>query len=61
MFGKWYVEPKWRSNMPRPPAVTFTEEERKTLESLAHWGKANARTLTRAPILLKSAEDWSTA
>lgn len=47
--------------MPRPPAVTLTEEERKILESFVHRGKANARTLTRAHILLKSAEGWSTA
>ena len=47
--------------MPRPPAVTLTEEERRTPETFVHRGKANARTLTRARILLKSAEGWSTA
>jgi len=47
--------------MPQPPAVTLTDEERATLETFVHRGKANARTLTRARILLKSAEDWSTA
>ncbi len=47
--------------MPRQPAVTLTNEERTTLESFMHRGKANARTLTRARILLKSAEGWSTA
>ncbi|HZU69737.1 MAG TPA: helix-turn-helix domain-containing protein [Ktedonobacteraceae bacterium] len=47
--------------MPRPPAVTLTEEEQRTLETFVHRGKANARTLTRARILLKSAEGWSTA
>jgi len=47
--------------MPRPPAVTLTEEERTTLETFVHRGKANACTLTRARILLKSAEGWSTA
>ena len=47
--------------MPRQPATTLTEEERTTLESFVHRGKANARTLTRARILLKSAEGWSTA
>jgi transposase len=47
--------------MPRQPAVTLTEEERRTLESFVHRGKANARTLTRARILLKSADGWSTA
>ena len=47
--------------MPRQPAVTLTSDERTTLESFVHRGKANARTLTRARILLKSAEGWSTA
>ncbi len=47
--------------MPRQPAMTLTEEERTTLEAFVHRGKANARTLTRARILLKSAEGWSTA
>lgn len=47
--------------MPQQPAVTLTEEERRTLESFVHRGKANARTLTRARILLKSADGWSTA
>ncbi len=43
------------------PAVTFTEEERTTLETFMHRGKANACTLTRVGILLKSAEGWSIA
>ena len=47
--------------MPRPPAVTLTDEERSTLEDFVHRGKANARTLTRARLLLKSADGWSTA
>ena len=47
--------------MPQPPTVTLTDEERTTLETFVHRGKANARTLTRARILLKSAEGWSTA
>ena len=47
--------------MPQQPAVTLTEEEIRTLETFVHRGKANARTLTRAHILLKSAEGWSTA
>ena len=38
------------------PAVTLTGDERKTLETFVHRGKANARTLTRARLLLKSAE-----
>lgn len=47
--------------MPQPPAVTLSDEERATLEAFVHRGKANARTVTRARILLKSAEGWSTA
>ncbi|HLX58439.1 MAG TPA: helix-turn-helix domain-containing protein [Ktedonobacteraceae bacterium] len=47
--------------MPQHPPVTLTSEERTTLETFVHRGKANARTLTRARILLKSADGWSTA
>jgi transposase len=47
--------------MPQQPSVTLTSEERTALETFVHRGKANARTLTRAHILLKSADGWSTA
>ncbi len=47
--------------MPPQPARNLTEEERTTLETFVHRGKANARTITRARILLKSAEGWSTS
>ena len=47
--------------MPHQPVVILTDDERATLEGFVHRGKANARTLTRARILLKSAEDWRTA
>jgi transposase len=47
--------------MPHRPAVTLTSDERTTLETFVHRGKANARTITRARILLKSADGWSTA
>ena len=47
-------------SIPQQPAVTLTKEERTTLETFVHRGKANARTLTRARILLKSADGWST-
>jgi len=43
------------------PAVILSSEERRTLETFVHRGKANTRTLTRARILLKSAEGWSTS
>jgi transposase len=47
--------------MPQQPAVTLSREELTTLESFVHRGKANARTITRARILLTSADGWSTA
>lgn len=47
--------------MPQQPVVTLTNDERTILETFVHRGKANARTLTRARILLKSAEGWSTS
>src|SRR5215469_3055136 len=47
--------------MPSLAAVTLTTEEQATLETFVHRGKANARTVTRARILLKSADGWSTA
>src|SRR5215469_8229419 len=47
-------------SMPQQLTVTLTNDERATLEGFVHRGKANARTLTRARILLKSAEGWST-
>src|SRR5947209_15002255 len=56
----WYASLKRRIAMSPQPAVILTSEERRTLETFVHRGKANARTLTRARILLKSAEGWST-
>ena len=47
--------------MPQQPAVILTDDERTTLETFVHRGKANARTITRARILLKSADGWSTS
>lgn len=47
--------------MSQQPAITLTNEERTILETFVHRGKANARTLTRARILIKSAEGWSTS
>jgi transposase len=48
-------------SMPQQPAVSLTDDERTTLETFVHRGKANARTLARARILLKSADGWSTS
>ncbi len=45
--------------MPRQPTVTLTDDERTKLETVVHRGKANVRTLTRARLLLKSADGWS--
>lgn len=45
--------------MPQQPDVTLTNDERTTLETFVLRGKANARTLTRARLLLKSADGWS--
>lgn len=44
-----------------PSTVHLTCEEQATLDTMVHRGKANARTVTRARILLKSADGWSTA
>jgi transposase len=41
--------------------INLTEEERTTVERFIRRGKANARNITRAHILLKSAEGWSIA
>ena len=47
--------------MPQQPVITLSSEERTTLETFVHRGKAHARNITRARILLKSAEGWSIA
>ena len=47
--------------MPRQPTVILTDNERTILETFVHRGKAHARTLTRAYLLLKSADGWSTS
>ena len=39
--------------------IKLSEEERTTVEGFIRRGKAKARTITRAHILLKSAEGWS--
>lgn len=45
--------------MRSPLAVQLTADERGHLSTFVHRGRANARTLTRARILLKLDEDWS--
>ncbi len=39
--------------------IELSEAERKTVERFIRRGKANARNITRAHILLKSAEGWT--
>lgn len=39
--------------------IELSEEERKTVERFIRRGKANARNITRAHVLLKSAEGWT--
>jgi hypothetical protein len=38
--------------------ITLSEDERAELEQFVRRGKANARNIKRAHILLKSAEGW---
>jgi hypothetical protein len=41
--------------------IVLSEEERQEVEGFIRRGKANARTLTRAYVLLKDAERWTIA
>jgi transposase len=45
--------------MKHPIPVTLPETERASLQTFIHAGKANARTFTRARVLLKAAEGWT--
>src|SRR6266704_1237830 len=45
--------------MKHPIPVTLTESDRASLQTFIHVGKANARTFTRARVLLKAAEGWT--
>ena len=47
--------------MGRPTAMHRSLDERTHVEVFARRGKANARTLTRARVLLKSDEEWTDA
>ena len=47
--------------MAPPPCLTLSDDERAQLWTLLHRGKANARTLKRAQVLLKLADGWSDA
>ncbi len=39
--------------------ISLTDEEREHLQVFVHRGKANARTLIRARVLLKADEGWT--
>ena len=43
------------------PSLTLSETDRASLQTFVHRGRANARTLTRARLLLKLAEGWTEA
>src|SRR5205814_6262681 len=45
--------------MKHPIPVTLSESERASLHTFIHAGKANARTFTRARVLLKADECWT--
>lgn len=45
--------------MKHPMPVMLSESERASLHTFLHAGKANARTFTRARILLKADEGWT--
>src|SRR6266571_1873446 len=55
----WYAEGKPGGKEPMRQPISLTEEERKHLHVFVHRGKANARTLTRARVLLKAEEGWT--
>ena len=45
--------------MKHPIPVTLSESERASLQTFIYVGTANARTFTRARVLLKAAEGWT--
>ncbi len=45
--------------MPTSVSIHVSDDERAHLQTFVHRGRANARTLTRAHILLKLDADWS--
>ena len=45
--------------MKHPIPVALSEFDRASLQTFIHAGKANARTFTRARVLLKAAEGWT--
>lgn len=47
--------------MNHPIPVSLSETDRASLQTFIHAGKANARTFTRAHVLLKAADGWTDA
>jgi transposase len=47
--------------MKHPIPVTLSETDRASLQTFIHAGNANARSFTRARVLLKAAEGWTDA
>jgi Homeodomain-like domain len=45
--------------MKHPIPIILPETDRASLQTFIHAGKANARTFTRARVLLKAAEGWT--
>ena len=45
--------------MKHPLPITLSESEQASLHTFLHAGKANARTFTRARVLLKADEGWT--
>ena len=45
--------------MKHPIPITLSETDQASLYTFIHAGKANARTFTRAHILLKAGEGWT--
>lgn len=45
--------------MKHPIPVALSETDRASLQTFVHTGRANARTFTRARILLKAVEGWT--
>lgn len=45
--------------MKHPLPIILPETDRAALQTFIHTGKANARTFTRARVLLKAAEGWT--
>src|SRR5579859_2388653 len=54
----WYAEEKPGDKERMRQPLSLTDQEHQYLQMFVHRGKANARTLTRARVLLKVAEGW---